>query len=346
MTSRVNKFSNAKIVAISACVPNRARDVSSFSEIFSSEAISKIIRSTGIEEILTSNSLTAADLCYAAAKELFDQEAVHQDEVDTLIFVSQTGDYILPASSCMLQEKLGLSKDTAAFDISLGCSGYTYGLWVAMSAVSSGASKCVLLLVGDTISKLAHPSDKSVRPIFGDAGSATVIKYDSSVQATPFVVGTDGAGWNKLIVEQGGFRNPSDSHIESQISNHPGSLYMDGAAVFSFTLNVVPNLVADLHQAVSDCDISHYVFHQANEFMLRHLQRKIGIADEKFVVELKNFGNTSCASIPLAIAARSKNCAATVKGNVLLAGFGVGLSWAGCVVDLSDCKMSLVEAEA
>jgi len=265
-----------------------------------------------------------------------------------LIFVSQTPDYVLPATSCVLQSRLGLSKDCAAFDINLGCSGYVYGLWVASQLLMAAPTGRTLLLVGDTVSKVVAPHDRATVALFGDAGSATALERDPQAEPMTFCMGTDGAGREHIIVRSGGFRERASDIKDRALPNDESAqnseyLSLNGAEVFAFTLREVPAMI---ERALSLADWSlestdAVVMHQANSFMLRHLAKRLSLPDDKLVLALGDFGNTSSASIPLAIvhALRSKLNQRPMR--LVLAGFGVGMSWATATV---TCK-SLVLPE-
>lgn len=335
---------NVRIKGIACAVPDQVDEVSCLSDSFGAESINKIMSSTGVERRHIVSGECSSDLCVAAAERLFADLGLDRSTIDVLIFVSQTHDFTLPATACILQQRLNLSMSTAAFDIALGCSGYTYGLWVAASLLSGGGSQRVLLLVGDTISKIVSPADRSVAALFGDAGSATVLEYDASAPDIPFVLGTDGRGAKNLIVPAGGFRDPDGKSSETSEEGvrGPYDLYMNGAEIFAFTLARVPALVAALHEAneTSGIEIDHYVFHQANRFMLDHLVKRMKLPREKVVLDVKDVGNTSCASIPLAVSLHQGKSGGHVSGRFMLAGFGVGYSWAGCVAEFENVWVS------
>ncbi|MET0611324.1 MAG: ketoacyl-ACP synthase III [Pseudomonas caspiana] len=341
----VRRLSQVKVSGIACALPPAISKVADLADKFGADAINKIISSTGIESRHVVDTECASDLCIAAAERLIEDLAIDKSTIDTLIFISQTRDYVLPATACSLQQRLGLNISTAAFDVGLGCSGYVYGLWLASSLLASGASQRVLLLVGDTISKLVGEDDRTVAALFGDAGSATLLDHDSQAVVTPFVLGSDGRGEKNLIVPGGAFRDPAgnDKSTSEEGVRGPFDLYMNGAEIFAFTLARIPGMVKALHGAVesgSDA-IDKYVFHQANKFMLEHLAKKIGMQHDKVVLNMKDVGNTSGVSIPLALC-MSAASGSTLSGRYMLAGFGVGYSWAGCVLQLTDTWISPV----
>ncbi|GFZ57853.1 3-oxoacyl-ACP synthase [Pseudomonas amygdali pv. morsprunorum] len=336
---------NTRIVGVACALPARISKVSELAATFGEEAVNKIIASTGIEARHVSDDECTSDLCLKAAESLFADLSIDRSTIDALIFVTQTPDYRLPATACTLQRRLGLDITTAAFDVSLGCSGYVYGLWLASSLLAGGGSRRVLLLAGDTVSKIVAKSDRSVAALFGDAGSATLLEYHPDAVPTPYILGTDGRGERNLVIPSGGFRDiqGSDLSTSEEGLRGPCDLFMNGAEIFAFTLARVPGLVRDLQSAAEkqNVKIDKYVFHQANKFMLDHLAKKMRLDPNDVVVNLKDVGNTSAASIPLALCLNAE-AQQGLCGNYLLAGFGVGYSWAGCIVNLSDTQFSHV----
>lgn len=342
--SQARIVKQVRIKGIACAVPTHVQEVAALSDAFGTDEVNKIISSTGVERRHVVSEECASDLCVAAAERLIADLAIDRSTIDTLIFVSQTHDFTLPATACVLQQRLNLPIHTAAFDVALGCSGYVYGMWLAASLLSGGGSKRALLLVGDTISKIAAPTDRSVAALFGDAGSATVLEFDPTAPDMPFVLGTDGRGAKNLIVPAGGYRDRGG--MSTQTSEEgvrgPYDLYMNGAEIFAFTLARVPPLVAALHalDETGSKPIDHYVFHQANRFMLEHLVKKMKLPKEKVVLDVKDVGNTSCASIPLAISLHQGKAGGYVSGRLMLAGFGVGYSWAGCIAEFDQVWLS------
>jgi len=298
----------------------------------------KIFEKTGIRERhVVLEGECASDLAFAAAERLFVGRA---READYLLFCTQTPDYLLPTTACVLQHRLGLPTTCAALDFNLGCSGYIYGLSLANSLLQSGAAQRVLLLTADTYSRLIHPQDKSTRTIFGDAGTATLLSKESGARLHSFVLGSDGSGADQLMVKAGGARFPQPNDLPTTTDDSgnvhaPGCLYMNGPEIFNFTLKAVPKLVREvLEKAKLSLDeVDLVVFHQANAFMLEHLRRKLGIAPEKFVLHLELCGNTVSSTIPLALENAITTGRLKPGMKVLLAGFGVGYSWGGCILE-------------
>lgn len=301
----------------------------------------KIFAKVGIRaRHIAASDETTLDMAVAAAEKIFASAKISKSEIDFVLFCTQSPDYKLPTSACIAQHRLGLPKNCGAFDFNLGCSGFVYGLALAKSLVVSGAARNVLLLTGETYSKYINQKDKGNRSLFGDAGTATVISTEGFARIGESIFGTDGSGYDKLIVKNGGAKFSKQNGIETQDENGniicDDNLYMDGASIFSFTLKVVPSLVKDTlaKNALQQDDINLFVFHQANMFMLEHLRKKLKIPKEKFFCYLENVGNTVSCTIPIALVEAQKAGSLTNNANVLLAGFGVGLSWAGCVLEM------------
>ncbi len=281
----------------------------------------------------------SSDLAFRAATKLFDNGRVSREQVDFVLLCTLTPDYIMPTTACVLQNRLGLSRGAGALDFNLGCSGYVYGLSLAKGLIETGQAKGVLLLTGETLSKVIHPGDKNVRTVFGDAASATFIGCtDNQAQGLgPFVFGTDGSGAEWLIVRAGGMRQRVATATEQDASAiGPQYMSMNGPAIYSFTLEAVPAAVEALlaRACLTKGDIDYFVFHQANRYMLEQLRKKIGIDEERFLYGMEHCGNTVSSSIPIVLADGSAGGRLHQGQRVMLVGFGVGLSWAACLVNL------------
>ena len=299
-------------------------------------SVEKVAGKIGVSERhITGTEETATDMAVTAAERLFAQ-GVDKSCVDFVLFCTQSPDYILPSSACIVQHRLGLSTQCGAFDFNLGCSGYEYGLVVAKGLIQSGAAYNVLLLTAETYTKYIHPKDKGNRTIFGDGASATLISTEGFAEICESVVGTDGSGAENLIVRTGGSRHPqalNDMHIDEEgnvrSSDH---LYMNGTEILNFTLEIVPQLIDDVLAKNGLCkeDINIWVFHQANKYILNFIRRKMRIPEEQFYYFMEHVGNTVSSTIPFALcAAREED---RLHGDVLLAGFGVGYSWGATVI--------------
>lgn len=321
------------IVAVSSTVPSATIDNVELASVYGDEEINKLVSSIGVNTRHVANdNITTADLCYDAAQNLLAEIEWPRHSIGALIFVSQTGEYQLPATACGLQAKLGLPINTIAYDVNLGCSGYVYGLFLASTLVKSGVGR-VLLLVGDTISKLVEPGDRSTELLFGDAGTATAIEIQPG-KSLQFDLGSDGSGAEHIIA-----RKPMDP-AEQIRGLKSAYLQMNGGEVFSFTLKRVPTIVKAALEAagLQASDIDSCVYHQANRFMLKHLLKKSKFSPEQVPLSIMDYGNTSGASIALTLC--SQNLPAREK--ILLVGFGVGLSWGTVLCDLSDTKLLAV----
>lgn len=338
---------NVRIAGIVSAIPEKVLDASELEQKFGAEDTRKIIDNIGVQERhVVEGNMCASDLCLGAAEALLQRLDWPRESIDAVVFVSQTPDYVLPATACSLHGRLHLAKHCAAFDINLGCSGYVYGLWLTSQFVSTGQMRRVLLLAGDTLSKLVCSEDRSAYPLFGDAGSATAVEFHPSSEEMVFVVGTDGSGAEHLMVPAGAFRHPKNEGTAKRNKQADGNIRsdehvrMDGAEIFTFTLREVPPLVKATLQTKgwSIDDVDAFVFHQANAYILNYLARRIKIPADKFILAMESYGNTSCASIPLALTSSPQTAIGNGLRKLLLAGFGVGLSWAAAalVLEVTD----------
>ena len=305
----------------------------------------KIYDKTGISErrVVASNE-TALDLAEKACLDLFDNKGVSREEVDFVILCTQAPDYILPTSACILQHRLGLKTSIGAFDINLGCSGYVYGLSIATGLIAAGSAKKILLVTADTYSKYINKKDRSVRTLFGDGATASLITSCDPSRSSigSFVFGTDGSGAKHLIVPAGGARNPQtqitaiESVDASGTVRSPNDLFMDGAAIMAFTLAEVPKAFTKLLETANVTleQIDYVVFHQANGFMLEALRKKMKIPHEKMPCSFEKIGNTVSSTIPVVISDLMTTAKFESGKTVALVGFGVGLSWAACILSL------------
>jgi 3-oxoacyl-[acyl-carrier-protein] synthase-3 len=324
---------NVSIKGIASSVPNKKINNVDLSQVYGDKETLKLIASIGVDtRYVVDNNTLSSDLCLHSAQRLIGELEWDPKDVGAIIFVSQTADYQLPATACILQDALGLNTNSMAFDINLGCSGYVYGLQVASSLVSSGIQK-VLLLVGDTISKLVKPGDRSTELLFGDAGTATALEYQEN-QLIHFELGSDGAGWESIVA-----RNQISSTATR--GSNCSFLEMKGGEVFTFTLKRVPALVKQFLQQLNleSSDVDVCVFHQANHFMLKHLAKKSKLEIDQVAISIDEFGNTSCASIPVTLCSRKRDR----YEKTLLVGFGVGLSWGAVLCNLNETLLLPVE---
>lgn len=345
----VIRYNNVGITAMSACVPNTVVSNRELEYLIPEEEIEKTIQSIGIEERrIAAPDVTASDLCYKAAKKLMEDNNINPDSIDVLLFVSQTGDYRIPATSPILQHRLGLSKDTACLDITLGCSGYVYALSTAFAYASMNGVNRVLLLDGETFSKIVNKRDKVDWPLYGDAATATLIEK-GNFEESVFILKSDGSGENAVKIPGGGMRNPAtaDSLIETvrEEGNIRNDLevYMDGMDVFNFAMSVVPKGVKEIVKETSTSldDIDWLVFHQANKFMTDFFAKRLKFNMDKVPYCIQKYGNTSSTSVALTIVSELQN---KLKDGdrVVMCGFGAGLSWATARVVFNSCKISPV----
>lgn len=340
-------FHDVEIAGIVTCVPKHERCIDDELELFGGNVkqLARLKKTIGLQKRrIVDEQTTAADLCYAAAERLLAGLEMAAGEIDALICVTQMPDYSQPCNAAVLHGRLGMGKDCAAFDVNLGCSGYVYGLWLAQSMVASGGCRRVLLLAGDTISRIVHKKDRALAPLFGDGGSATLIQSAEGAPVAYFSLRTDGTGFNHLMVPAGGARCPKSPETakaaEDEAGNlrAPENLFMDGAEVFNFSITEEPHSVTELleYAGMDAEEVDYYVFHQANRYILSNIAKRLKLDLDKVPMQtVEKYGNQSSASIPSAICGELSE---RVKGGegarLLLSGFGVGLSWASCLVDL------------
>jgi len=336
---------NVQVKAINAWLPKTNVEMLTFANEYGEQEVKNIIKTTGVERVrIADKGMTSSDMCFNAAEALVSQHGIDKSEIDGLVFVSQTTDWILPATSISLQDRLGLSKETVCIDIHYGCSGYIYGLFQAALWVSSGACQNVLVLAGDTTSQMINPKDKSLRLVFGDCGTATLVGKGNNPMGVD--IKSDGSGAERLIVPAGGFRMPvseSTSVLEWDSDNNgrtKNDLYMDGMAIFNFANMQVSKNVDRLLESMqwNKEDVGLFCLHQANKFMVDYVRKRIKVPVEKVPVNVKDYGNTGPSTIPLLL---SDLC--SVENNfdlkkVIMSGFGVGLSWGSIATDLSETK--------
>ena len=301
-------------------------------------SVEKVTSKVGIvERHISAADETAADMAYQAAENLF-AKGIDRKIVDFVLLCTQSGDYFLPSSACLLQDRLGLSTHCGAFDFNLGCSGYEYGLAVAKGFIFSGIAKNILLLTAETYTKYIHPKDKGNRTIFGDGASASLISTEGFAEIGEVVVGTDGSGAENLIVRSLGARHKNlfnDLQMNDEGTIASGDyLFMHGGNVFNFTADVVPPMVEELlkKSGIAQEDVDLWIFHQANKYMINYLRKMLNIDKDKFYLYMEKVGNTVSSTIPIAMAEAYRE--GRLYGNVLLAGFGVGLSWGGVMLKI------------
>lgn len=345
---------HAAIADFAGHLPDTVLDNEELASLYPGWSADKIFEKTGIRSRrIAAPQETAGDLAALAAEALFARGRISRKQVDFVILCTQAPDHVLPSTACILQHRLGLDTSTGALDVNLGCSGFVYCLSLARGLVETGAARCVLVLTADTYSKYIHPLDKSVRTLFGDGAAATaVVAQDGAEQGRqpaigPFVFGTDGRGSDRLIVEAGGFRKPRSVETGLDYTDDSGNvrsrdhLYMAGADVMSFSLREVPSAAAallDKAQLGKDA-IDYFVLHQANRFMLEALRKKLGVEPARLPIHVEQYGNTVSSTIPLTLVAMRAQGLLSTQKTLMLLGFGVGYSWAGCLLNLQQDKL-------
>ncbi|MBF0450076.1 MAG: ketoacyl-ACP synthase III [Candidatus Magnetomorum sp.] len=348
MNVRIN---NVFVRSIATALPDETYDLTDLSDIYGEDEVNRIIKINGISKIrVAPEEVCASDLCEKAANLILENN--DKEKIQGIVFVSQTPDYILPATSACLQHRLGLSNECVAFDISNGCPGYIYGLFQAAMLINSGSCDSVLVCAGDVISKYINPLDRSNRMVFGDAGSATILEKGAG--KISFSIMTDGSGADNLIIPAGGCRYPKNEDSEMVSVKNDGNmrsdedLFMNGLEIMNFSNREVPirvDAVID-KQGWEKSEVTLFGFHQANQFMLNNLRKIMKISKEKLPIAMQETGNTGQASIPLMLALEQKNL---IKNNRLeksvLCGFGVGLSCAAAALDLSKTTIQSMNSD-
>lgn len=335
-------ISGVRLSGVASAVPEPTRTADDLAALFGPDEAGRIVDSVGVQtRHVASETTCTSDLCYAAADRLLKELDWAPESIDALVLVTQTPDYVLPATTCSLHHRLGLGTHCLAFDVNQGCSGYVYGLGVVSRMLGAGSVKRALLLAGDTLTRLVSPVDRSAAPLFGDAGTATGLECDDNAPSMFFDLGTNGAGVEHLLAPAGGFRSQRSPQTSRRTERENGNirsdadLYMDGAEVFMFTLSAVPGLV---ERALAGAgwqrdDVDAFVLHQANAFMLGHLRKRLKLTEEQFIVALSDYGNTASASIPLAMSHSWSASSPMGRKKLVLGGFGTGWSWAGAAIE-------------
>jgi len=327
----------AYIKAISYYLPSQVLTNQEIEKEFPEWSAEKVTTKVGIEQRhIASSEETAGDMAYYAAEKLFADHSIDKSCIDFILLCTQSPDYFLPSTACILQDRLGLRKNTGALDFNLGCSGFIYGLSLAKGLIVGGMARNVLLLTSETYTKYIHPSDKGNRSIFSDGASATLVSTEGLAEIGEFVFGTDGSGAEHLMVKSGAARHPQQyEDLQYDESGNPVSsdyLFMNGPEIFSFTILIVPKMIKEVLEknGLSKDQVSLYVLHQANTYILEFLRKKMKIEEDKFYLNLQQVGNTVSSTIPIALCDAQQE--GKLKGNIVLAGFGVGLSWGATVI--------------
>lgn len=347
------QFNNIGISALAAAVPENIVDNHAFGTALGVSNMEEVIEKIGIKRRRRANETTcASDLCFAAAEKLFADNQTDRSEIDLLVFVSQTPDYRMPATSISLQHRLGLPHTTVAFDVNLGCSGFVYGLSIVFSFMQNAGIRKALLLDGETRTKAYSQKDRKTAFLFGDAGVAALIERNQKYDQSYFSLNSDGSRNDLIMAPAGGYRTPSSPEtVVERVVDEEGNIrslehgQMNGPDVFNFVIREIPKDFKKIYEfaQTEKEQIDYFVFHQANSYMNEYLMKKLKLDPEKVPASIENFGNTSSVSIPLTIATELPG-KLNGRKKLLLAGFGVGLSWATAVLEVVNCRVSdLVE---
>ena len=329
-------FENIGIKALAAAVPAKVINNYEYTAFFPKDEVKDIVDKIGvIERRFADEHMCASDLCYAAAEKLIVDNDIDRAEIDLLVFVSQTPDYRMPATSIVLQHRLGLNTSTMAFDINLGCSGFIYGLSVVYGLMQGGQIRKALLLDGETRSKVYSPKDRRTAFIFGDAGVAALIQKDQCFGKSFFSFNSDGSREDLIKIPAGGYRTPSSEEtVKEKIVDEFGNIrtdeqgFMNGGDVFNFVIREIPRdfkLMIE-YSGMNQNQIDYFVFHQANSFINNYLAKKLKLDAERIPATIHKYGNTSSVSVPLTIVSELKN-KLNLKSNLFLSAFGVGMTW-------------------
>lgn len=349
------EYHGVGITAMAAAVPKRIIKNREYTEVWSAEEAAAIVDKTGIEERRFADGQTcSSDLCLAAAEKLIEDNGIDKEEIDLLVFISQTPDYRMPATSVTLQHRLGLPHSTVAFDINLGCSAFLYGLSVVFGMMQGGHLRKALILDGETRSKVYSPRDRRSAFLFGDGGVAALVERDEKFGKSTFSLNSDGSRAELIMIPAGGYRKMSSAEtVVEKVVDEFGNMrseeqgYMMGGDVFNFVIREIPrdikNTLAHAEKTADDFD--YVVFHQANNFINSYIARKMKLDTSKIPSTIAKFGNTSSVSVPLTIVSELKD-KLDGKKELLLSAFGVGMTWATGIVPFVDCKISdIVEVE-
>jgi 3-oxoacyl-[acyl-carrier-protein] synthase-3 len=341
------RFDCCRIAGICATVPTDSVALDALQTEWDPKALANVIRMTGITRLrVAPPTMTASDLCLESAKRLIQELQLAPSDIDAIVFISQTPDYPTPATSAVLQDKLGLKQDVVNFDINQGCSGYIYALLQAEMLIHCGLCRTVLLCAGDTSTRFVGARDRSTRVVFGDAGSATVVTAGGNIDC--FHLKTDGSGFREIIVSAGAFRVPHSPETAREVECEDGNfrsaehMFMNGKGVTTFAMREVPTIIEAVlaDSGMNKSEIGLFGLHQANRFMLDYLARKLGVTAEAMPFACGEIGNTSVASIPVMLAAAGVKLREQNRLNkVVLCGFGVGLSWAAMTTTLADTQI-------
>lgn len=332
----------AYIKAISYYLPEKVVTNEELVKEFPEWSVDKVAQKVGVDSRhIAADNETAGDLAEKAAHRLFEEYDVDPKTIDFIMLCTQSPDYFLPSTACVLQDRLGIPTSAGAFDYNLGCSGCIYGMAMAKGLISAGIAHNVLLLTAETYNKYLHPSDKSNRSIFGDGAAACLISTEGFAEIGEFSLGTDGSGASNLIVKTGASRQKSltGKFVEDEEEHiwYDDYLYMNGGAIFNFTLDAVPAMMKDIldKNKLKKEEIDYYVFHQANKFMLSTIRKVCLLPKDKFYINLSNTGNTVSSTVLIGLKDCIDNGSIKKGDKVMISGFGVGLSWGGTLLSFN-----------
>lgn len=341
-------FKNIRIRAISTALPNKIVKLSEYAKDFGKETVDKIIKLTGITEIRVSDDkTTSSDLCISAAQNIFRELEINPSSIDGVVFITQTPDYKVPHTSAIIQDRLGIPKESIVFDINYGCSGYAYGLFQAFLLVESGYCRNVLLCVGDTTTKYIHPEDRSNRMMAGDAGSATLISYEENASNSVFNFFSDGSGAEFLMMPAGGCRMPHKDGVTDIVEYDADgngmtleNIHMNGIEITTFALREVKKAIKNIMNEVgwNKDDVDLFALHQANNFIVHQVSRQLKVSSELVPVGIQKTGNSAATTIPVMLCNLFPGVNYNLK-QVVVCGFGVGLSCCAGTIDLSETKI-------
>lgn len=343
------KFEGVGVTALAAAVPHTVIENLKYTQYFPEDQVKEVVEKVGIyERRFADENTCSSDLCFAAAEKLIADNNIDRNEIDLLIFISQTADYRMPATSVLLQDRLGLRNSTIAFDINLGCSAFIYGLTVAFSMMNNTGLRKALILDGETRSKVYSPKDRRSAFLFGDGGVAALVERNEKFGTSYFSLNSDGSRGDLIKINGGGYRMPSSAEtIKEKVVDEYGNIrseeqgYMNGGDVFNFVIREIPkdmkNLIAFSGQDIQTFD--YYVFHQANNFINSYLAKKLKLDTSKIPSTIAKYGNTSSVSVPLTIVDQLKDKMEGEK-KLFLSAYGVGMTWANAIVPFVDCKIS------
>lgn len=343
------EYDGVGISALSAAIPHTVIDNYKYTQYFPEEQVKEVVDKVGIYERRFADEKTcSSDLCFAAAERLIADNNISREEIDLLVFLSQTPDYRMPATSILLQERLGLSHSTIAFDITLGCSGFIYGLSIVYALMQQKGLRKALLLDGETRSKVYSPKDRRSAFLFGDGGVAALIERDEKFGKSYFSLNSDGSRGDLIMIKGGGYRHPSSIEtLKEKVVDEYGNIrndeqgYMQGADVFNFVIREIPKDIKKIleYTRLEAGSLDYYIFHQANNFINSYLAKKLKLDFSKIPSTISKYGNTSSVSVPLTIVSELQGQFNTPK-KLLLSAFGVGMTWATGVITLDGCKIS------